>query len=85
MFKYFFQSLPKNMFKGMLTLVKALVHGMEHTYQNQGLGGMASAFMLLEIIHTHFWVKDATGKLPSSSRSDTSITPDVCILSNSYT
>jgi hypothetical protein len=80
MFKYFFQSLPKNMFKGMLTLVKALVHGMEHTYQNQGLGGMASAFMLLEIIHTHFWVKDATGKLPSSSRSDTSITPDVCIL-----
>jgi hypothetical protein len=60
MFKYFFQSLPKNMFKGMLTLVKALVHGIEHTYQNQGLGGMASAFMLLEIIHTHFWVKDAS-------------------------
>ncbi|VDI48556.1 Hypothetical predicted protein [Mytilus galloprovincialis] len=69
-------SLSKTVFKGMLTLIKALIHGLEHTYQNHGLGGMASAFMLLEINHTHFWIKDATGKLPSSSRSDTSVTPD---------
>lgn len=59
--------------------MKALVHGLEHTYQNHGLGGMASAFMLFEIAHTHYWIKDATGKLPSSSRSDTSITPDVSL------
>ena len=52
----------------MLTVVKALIAGLEHTYQNQGIGGMASAAMVLEIIHTHYWEKDAHG----SNRSDTS-------------
>ncbi|KAL5007708.1 hypothetical protein ScPMuIL_016514 [Solemya velum] len=65
--------LTKHMCKGMLTLLKALVHGLEHTYQNHGLGGMASAYMVLEIAHTHFWAKD----LGSSNRSDTSFTPEI--------
>ncbi len=46
---------------------KAIIQGLEHTYQNQGMGGMSSAFMILEIIHTHYWEKDL-----GSSRSDTS-------------
>ena len=64
---YLFQVVTKPVFKGMLTMMKALVQGLELTYQNQGMGGMSSAFMILEIIHTHFWEKDI-----GSSRSDTS-------------
>ena len=62
-----FQCVSKSVFKGMLTVVKALILGLEHTYQNHGIGGMASAFMVLEIIHTHYWEKDG-----GSNKSDTS-------------
>lgn len=48
-------------------MVKALILGLENTYQNHGIGGMASAFMVLEIIHTHYWEKDG-----GSNKSDTS-------------
>lgn len=66
------QTLNKPVYKGMLTLVKAIIHGLEHTYQNHGLGGMASAFMLLEIIHTHYWNKEniAAGSIQSSAASE---------------
>ena len=59
-------------------MVKALIQGLELTYQNQGMGGMASAFMVLEIIHTHFWEKDI-----GSSRSDTS-NPSLVRIFNEY-
>ncbi|XP_078333104.1 MAP kinase-activating death domain protein-like isoform X3 [Crassostrea virginica] len=66
-------SLNKPVYKGMLTLVKAIIHGLEHTYQNHGLGGMASAFMLLEIIHTHYWNKEnIAGSVQSSAASEVS-------------
>lgn len=42
----------------MLKTMLAVVHGLEHTYGNFGLGGMASAFQLHEIAHTHYWTKD---------------------------
>lgn len=42
----------------MLKTMLAVVHGLEHTYSNFGLGGMASAFQLHEIAHTHYWTKD---------------------------
>lgn len=31
---------------------------MEQTYLNHGSGGMASAFQLMEIAHTHYWTRD---------------------------
>ncbi|XP_055995615.1 MAP kinase-activating death domain protein-like isoform X3 [Ostrea edulis] len=66
-------TLNKPTYKGMLTLVKAIIHGLEHTYQNHGLGGMASAFMLLEIIHTHYWNKEnIAGSMQSSATSEVS-------------
>ena len=37
------QTVTKPVFKGMLTMVKALIQGLELTYQNQGMGGMSSA------------------------------------------
>nr|XP_014294410.1 MAP kinase-activating death domain protein isoform X5 [Halyomorpha halys] len=48
----------KNVWKGMLKVIQAIVTGLEITYANYGLGGMASAFQVLEIAHTHYWTKD---------------------------
>jgi hypothetical protein len=42
----------------MLKLLQAVIYGLEQTYSNFGLGGMASAFQVLEIAHTHYWTKD---------------------------
>jgi hypothetical protein len=50
--------VPKPVWKGMLKVVQAVVHGLEVTYGNYGLGGMASAFQLHEIAHTHYWTKE---------------------------
>lgn len=55
----------------MLTLCKGLIYGLETTYQSQGVGGMSSAFMVLEIMHTHHWET-------TSGRSDTSNASLVC-------
>ncbi|KAF5295593.1 hypothetical protein FQR65_LT10396 [Abscondita terminalis] len=52
--------LPKPIWKGILKVLLAVVHGLEHTYSNYGLGGMASAFQLQEIAHTHYWSKELT-------------------------
>ncbi|XP_023933689.1 MAP kinase-activating death domain protein-like, partial [Lingula anatina] len=60
--------VSKQIFKGMLTMLKAIVYGLDFTYRNHGIGGMASAFMVCEIIHTHYWAKELTG----SNRSDAS-------------
>jgi hypothetical protein len=42
----------------MLKMLLAVVHGLEVTFSNFGLGGMASAFQLLEVAHTHYWSRD---------------------------
>ncbi|KAJ8976032.1 hypothetical protein NQ317_003573 [Molorchus minor] len=52
--------VSKSVWKGMLKVMQAVVHGLEVTYGNYGLGGMASAFQLCEIAHTHYWTKDIT-------------------------
>ena len=48
--------VSKAVFKGMAKLLTLIIHGLEQTYANNGLGGMASAFQLLEICHTHYWM-----------------------------
>nr|CAI5837230.1 unnamed protein product [Callosobruchus analis] len=50
--------VPKPVWKGMLKILQAIVHGLEMTYGNYGLGGMASAFQLCEVAHTHYWSKE---------------------------
>ncbi|KAK3590549.1 hypothetical protein CHS0354_023617 [Potamilus streckersoni] len=62
----------KPVYKGMLTILKAFVHGLEHTLQNHGLGGMASMFMVLEVAYTHYVPKELV-----SNKSDASITPEL--------
>ncbi|KAK6619571.1 hypothetical protein RUM43_012328 [Polyplax serrata] len=52
--------ISKRVYKGMLKTLQALVYGLEKTFENYGLGGMASVFQILEIAHTHYWSKDLT-------------------------
>ena len=52
------QCVTKPVYKGMLKLLLAVVGGLELSLANSGLGGLASAFRLLEISHTHFWSRD---------------------------
>lgn len=52
------QFVSKPIWKGMLKVLQAVVHGLEHTYSNFGLGGMASVFQLAEMAHTHYWSKE---------------------------
>ncbi|CAH2238780.1 jg11658 [Pararge aegeria aegeria] len=53
--------ISKPVWKGMLKVLQAVVHGLEHTYSNFGLGGMASVFQLAEMAHTHYWSKEVAG------------------------
>ncbi|XP_075972918.1 rab3 GDP-GTP exchange factor isoform X3 [Anticarsia gemmatalis] len=53
--------VSKPIWKGMLKVLQAVVHGLEHTYSNFGLGGMASVFQLAEMAHTHYWSKEVAG------------------------
>ena len=55
----------------MLSVLKAIAHGLGHTINNHGLGGMASGYMLLEMAHTHYWARDPGNK------SEASLTPEV--------
>lgn len=50
--------ISKSVWRGMLKCIQAIAHGLDVTYSNFGLGGMASVFQLMEIAHTHFWSKD---------------------------
>lgn len=42
----------------MLKALLAIIHGLEVSFTNQCGCGLASAFQVLEIAHTHFWTKD---------------------------
>ncbi|XP_039745579.1 MAP kinase-activating death domain protein isoform X4 [Pararge aegeria] len=53
--------ISKPVWKGMLKVLQAVVHGLELTYSNFGLGGMASVFQLAEMAHTHYWSKEVAG------------------------
>ena len=63
------QCVTKGVFRGMVTMVRALIAGLEHTYQSQGCGGMASTMMILEIMHTHYWEKEGSSKSDTSNQS----------------
>jgi len=47
--------LSKPVWQAMLRVCLAIVGGLEHSYQHNKLSGMASAFGLLELAHTHFY------------------------------
>ncbi|GAB0092198.1 MAP kinase-activating death domain protein [Sergentomyia squamirostris] len=70
--------IPKPVYRGMQKCMLAVAHGLDHTYSNFGLGGMASVFQMMEIAHTHFWSKELTesgGDLSASLLSSQSVSP----------
>ena len=60
------QQISKSVFKGMVSLLSMIIHGLEHTFKTNGSGGVASALMVLEVAATHYYVRDS--KSNSSSR-----------------
>ncbi|XP_037726702.1 MAP kinase-activating death domain protein isoform X9 [Drosophila subpulchrella] len=50
--------VTKPVWKGMLKCVQAIAGGLDVTFSNYGLGGMASVFELMEVAHTHYWSKE---------------------------
>lgn len=42
----------------MVSILRAIVSGLEHSYENHTPGGMASTFALLEMAHTHYFGKE---------------------------
>lgn len=64
----------------MTKCIQAVAHGLDHTFSNFGLGGMASVFQLMEIAHTHYWTKEinesaGVGDLSASIMSSQSCSP----------
>ncbi|XP_076254391.1 rab3 GDP-GTP exchange factor isoform X5 [Rhynchophorus ferrugineus] len=64
--------ISKPVWKGMLKVIQAIQHGLEVTYGNYGLGGMASVFQMQEIAHTHYWTKDVSDSGLSTDITQTS-------------
>lgn len=59
--------ISKSVWKGMLKIVNAMIYGLEQNYLHHGSSsGMASAFTILEIAHTHYWIKESTGEEKAS-------------------
>lgn len=51
----------------MLKCLQAVTSGLEVTFANFGLGGMASVFQMMEIAHTHYWTKELNDASDMSS------------------
>ncbi|CAM4856304.1 unnamed protein product [Rotaria socialis] len=62
--------VSRAVFKGMVNILRAVIQGLEATFENNGVGGMASTFQLLEIAHTHYWIKDSTVRSDISPMSE---------------
>uniref|UniRef100_A0A182MA49 MAP kinase-activating death domain protein n=1 Tax=Anopheles culicifacies TaxID=139723 RepID=A0A182MA49_9DIPT len=71
--------ISKAVYKGTLKCLVAIMHGLEHTIGNFGLGGMASVFQMMEIAHTHYWSKDLSegggSEMSASLLSSQSVSP----------
>lgn len=69
--------ISKQVWKGILKCLQAITYGLEQTYANFGLGGMASVFSLMEIAHTHYWTKEINegSEMSSSMFSSQSLSP----------
>lgn len=65
---FFFQCLDRPVWKGLLRIAMSIIHGLELAVTTATIGGMASAFYLLEIAHTHYWQREPlTNKIGTSA------------------
>ncbi|KAG8190369.1 hypothetical protein JTE90_022014 [Oedothorax gibbosus] len=65
--------ITKPVWKGYLKLLQAVVSGLDVTFNNYGLGGMASAYQVLEIAHTHYYTKEPEARLDTSTNTTASL------------
>lgn len=67
----FWQEIGYKVYRGMSELLKCVLAGIEHSYKHlKGLGGLASALQLLEVVHTHYYCKrELSICLPDASHS----------------
>ena len=68
--------IPRNVWKGLLKVINAMIYGLEQNYFHHASSissssGMASTFAILEIAHTHFWVKEMTAEEKASMAATT--------------
>ncbi len=76
----YFQCLPRSVWKGVLKILLAVVHGLEFSSANPGASahalssssrrvarGMASAFGALELAHTHYYRTVAAAAVVAAS------------------
>ncbi|XP_038049379.1 MAP kinase-activating death domain protein-like isoform X3 [Patiria miniata] len=50
--------VSKAVYKGIVSVLKAVIAGLEYSFYTQPIGGFASAYALLEIAHTHYFGKE---------------------------
>lgn len=74
----------KPVWKGMLKMLNAVVTGLEASLEHNGLGGMASALVALEIAHTHYWAKDQTDDGKDENQSSMTSTASVSQVTSPY-
>lgn len=68
-----YQCISKPVWKGYLKLLQAVVSGLDVTFNNYGLGGMASAYQVLEIAHTHYYTKEPEARLDTGTNTTASL------------
>ncbi|XP_031564947.1 MAP kinase-activating death domain protein-like isoform X2 [Actinia tenebrosa] len=50
--------ISRNVYKGILEVMRYMISGFEVTVSNHGIGGVASAYKFLEVAHTHYYGRD---------------------------
>lgn len=60
------QQVTKPVYKGIVSILSMITHGLEHTYKTNGSGGVASTLMALEVAATHYYLRE--NKSNSSSK-----------------
>ena len=51
---FHFQHVSRNTYRGIVELLRFLIEGYEHSAKQKGIGGLASLFSMLEVMHTHY-------------------------------
>ena len=64
------QHISRNVYRSIVDLLRFVIEGCEHSLQHKGAGGIASIFMLLEVMHTHYCgkrIQDVAGTARKTS------------------
>ncbi|XP_065070766.1 MAP kinase-activating death domain protein-like isoform X2 [Rhopilema esculentum] len=66
--------VSRNTYRGIVELLRFLIEGYEHSAKQKGIGGLASLFSMLEVMHTHYCGKRIQdGGVNPSKKKDTKI------------